>query len=180
MSLFSQLKTVQGQQWLVVDKVRVPDIEKLAYLYIPNVEVVQLFKGTPFEHLNEIGPVAIKYTAVKEFEDLLLNDFALTTSSVLFTVNDTKDNEELIQHLQALHYVVKNDSPIFFRYYTNSLWDEICDDLNEKDIVTLLGPFTHISWISKNKTVNNIENKNKTKELKLPYQLTSDIFNKLV
>ena len=182
MSLFSQLKTVQGQQWLVVDKVRVPDIEKLAYLYIPNVEVVQLFKGTPFEHLNEIGPVAIKYTAVKEFEALLQTNSDIRTSCVLFSVRDNHEEESLIQHFQALHYVIIDDAPLFFRFYAEPTWEIVESNISDEDVNTILGPFDALSWIDSNLIVKSIKRKenNINKKIKLPYKLTSNFGKELI
>ncbi|MBF9003443.1 DUF4123 domain-containing protein [Vibrio nitrifigilis] len=183
MSLFSSVKAPQGQQWMVVDKIRVPDIEELAYRYLPDLELTQLFLGTPYEHLNEIGPVAFKYTAVKEFEMLLSKENDIRTSSVLFSVAEEKDQEMLIQHLQALHYVIVDDSPMFFRFYSVPTWDGLTiDQLTENDINTVLGPFDSLSWIGEGLIVNTIKRKlnNKNKEMKFPYKLTSEIFKMLV
>lgn len=180
MSLFSRVKQPQGEQWLVVDKVRVPDIEELAYTYLPDLTLVSLFAGTPYEHLNEIGPVAIKYTAVTEFETMLINDFALRTSSVLFSAEQGVEHNRLIEHLQALHYVIKDDSPLFFRYYSSLIWEQSAAHLNRDDINTIVGPFHSMSWINGAKVSECIETERKEKINELPYQLTSDIFSELV
>ncbi|SJL84376.1 DUF4123 domain-containing protein [Vibrio palustris] len=182
MSIFSRLKQPQGQQWLVVDKVRVPDIEDLAYTYLPDLTLVHLFAGTPYEHLNEVGPVAIKYTAQKDFDSKLVDDSQFHSSCVLFSTNTPVEQEVLIEHLQALHYVVIDDSPLFFRFYSVMMWDSINSaDINEVDIDTILGPFNSLSWISNsNKKTIFKKGKDKDNKINYPYLLTSKVFKELV
>lgn len=182
MSLFSRVKQPQGEQWLVVDKVRVPDIEELAYTYLPDLTLVSLFAGTPYEHLNEIGPVAIKYTTQQEFENTLISNSQFRSSCVLFSINNPVKQDVLIEHLQALHYVVIDNSPLFFRFYSVMMWESIDDgDINDSDRNKILGPFDSISWISHSITKTIYKKENLIDEnLNYPYELTSKVFKELV
>ncbi|QMV15837.1 DUF4123 domain-containing protein [Vibrio spartinae] len=183
MKIFPELQDNSLTHWLVVDSVRVPDITQLVYQHEQNVELYRLFANTPFDHLIEQSPVAFRYSGVAEIERQLKEDFALRTSSVLFSCEPSVTTESVIQHFQALLYVVVAESPILFRYYASPMWDEVAPELSAEDRCTLLGPCRVLSWVDSQQNGHSLRQYPEAQieaDLQLPYHLNSPVFNALV
>ncbi|SJN59956.1 hypothetical protein VR7878_03856 [Vibrio ruber DSM 16370] len=183
MRLFPELQDSSLVHWLVVDSVRVPDITQLVYQYEKNVELYRLFAGTPFDHLIEQSPVAFRYSGVTEIERQLKEDFALRTSSVLFSCDPSVATESVIQHFQALLYVVVAESPILFRYYASPIWNDVAPETTAEDRCTLLGPCQALSWVDSQQNGHSLRQFPEAKieaDFQLPYHLQSPVFNALV
>ncbi|MDW6002370.1 DUF4123 domain-containing protein [Vibrio mangrovi] len=183
MRIFPELPDNSLEHWLVVDSVRVPDIEQLVYQHEKKVELHRLFAGTPFDHLMKQSPVAFRYTGVAEIERQLKEDFALRSSSVLFSCDASVSTESVIQHFQALLYVVVDESPILFRYYASPMWDDVATELSEEDRCTLLGPCQVMSWVDSQQnghSLRQLPQAGAGSDSQLPYHLKSPVFKALV
>lgn len=153
-------KSTNQHHWLVVDAIRMPDIEEQAYKYEPYPELLKLFSGSHFEHLIDISPVVFNFSGSKELIELLKNDFAMRTSSVIFTFDEQKYEEERLKHLQNLLTVTIKNNTTFFRYYSSEFWNNVSSELTIADKNTILGPFNSLIWVDEDLNWQNITKNN--------------------
>lgn len=133
--------------WVVVDKIRVPDIDILAYRYESNPEMIKLFYGSEFHHLVEVSPVVFYFTGSKELTNLIKSDFALKTSTVVFSFMKDVKEEDRLNHLRSLLTVIINGDMRFFRYYSSAFLNRVYKELNDEDKKNILGPFSTLAWV---------------------------------
>ena len=164
--------------WLVVDAIRVPDIAEQAYKYEPLPELFLLFNNTSFEHLMDISPVVFQFTGAKAIVEQMHTDFAVRSSSVIFSCDNTISLDVIKQHLHDLITILINGDLIFFRYYSSAFWEKVALSLNAQDIDNILGPFEKLSWIDSKKECQSIMRTDMPSESAstAPFNFTSPIF----
>ncbi|MEF1257100.1 MULTISPECIES: DUF4123 domain-containing protein [unclassified Vibrio] len=171
------------EHWLIVDTVRVPDVAELAYTTEENPELFKLYAGSPFLHLLKISPVVFNFTGSHDLAKKIKDDFALRTSSVVFSYKNGSSLNERINHLHNLMSVVINKEIAFFRYHSSEFWSEVSHHLIPQDIDIILGPFETLSWVDKNQNWNSISRDAgvvKTERRELPFHLNSPVISKQI
>ncbi|NVJ62120.1 MAG: DUF4123 domain-containing protein [Gammaproteobacteria bacterium] len=174
-------KSTDQHHWLVVDAIRMPDIEEQAYKHEPYPELLKLFSGSHFEHLIDISPVVFNFSGSKELVELLTNDFAMRTSSVIFTFDEQKNEEERFKHLQNLLTVTIENNITFFRYYSSEFWSNVSSALTITDKSTILGPFNSLTWVDEKLNWQKITKNNDIQDpiKKDAITLNSPVFSRL-
>ncbi|WGY45798.1 DUF4123 domain-containing protein [Vibrio sp. ABG19] len=179
MSQFTEFfESDEYTHWVVVDKIRVPDIDILAYRYENNPEMIKLFYGSDFHHLVEVSPVVFCFTGSKELTNLIKYDFALKTSTVVFSFKKNTKQEDRLNHLRSLLTVIINGDMRFFRYYSSVFLNSVHKGLNDQDKKNILGPFSSLTWVGEDdewKSLVGDENKKYVNNGNTPLSLTSSV-----
>ena len=173
----------QLEHWLIVDIVRVPDIMELAYTAEENPELFKLYADSHFLHLLEISPVVFNFTGSRDLAMKIKDDFALRTSSVMFSYKKSSSVTERLNHLHGLISVVINKQTSFFRYHSSEFWSEVSHHLIPQDIDIILGPFETLSWVDNNQNWNSISRDAgvvKAERRELPFHLNSPVISKQI
>lgn len=173
----------QAKYYMVVDRVRVPDIEEFVYRHEANPDIKFLFKGSPLEHILELSPVMINYSGAVELADAWKNDFAIRSSSVVFAVDKNIDEYEVFAHLQSLLTVQVQGVPKLLRFYSSHLWQSVNNQLVDDDVQSLLGPCQSVYWVTDDRNVTSLNRINEPDPVAPalhPITLQSDIFQTLV
>lgn len=182
----NQLFTLEQdcRYYLVVDRVRVPDIEEFVYQHEPNPNVKRLFLSSPLEHLLEWSPVVINFGGSAKLMSTLRDDFALRSSSVILVADQTVDELLVFSHLQSLLTVLISNTPVLFRFYSSQLWQKVSQHIDDVDLTSLLGPCHSILWISEQRQVEELKHptspSNAEALIESPVRLHSSIFQALV
>ncbi|BDU38193.1 DUF4123 domain-containing protein [Vibrio nigripulchritudo] len=137
--------------WIVVDAIRVPDIEEQIYLHEPDSEAFKLYDESPFQEFRKQSPVIFQYFGAKGLSDQLFNDFAFRTSSVMFSASAEVSPYRILKHLQSLMVVNIDSKKTLLRFYSSKFWNSSLGKMDQSDIDTLLGPSRYVSWVNENK-----------------------------
>ncbi len=154
--MYSTLETLKlnhlFKHYLIVDAVRVPDIQTLAYQHEPAPDLKLLYAHSPLEHLAEASPVVFTFTGEQSLVALLEDDVVLRSSSVVVSFIPSKDEREILDHLRSLMIVKINNHLTLFRFYSAAFWEQVKNDIQQQDIDTILGPLSQLCWCRDDKS----------------------------
>ncbi|MFH0265071.1 DUF4123 domain-containing protein [Vibrio rumoiensis] len=167
--------------WIVVDTVRIPDALKQLKTITVLDTVLPLYAGSDFDYLIDQSPLLINLglndSVLDKWSTLPLFD----TSSVIFALEQNMDGYVLLNHLQNLLSVKIDQTAFLFRFYVNSIWEQVANELNEQDIHTILGPARALYWADSALKIQSFSQQYiKPSLLDTPYHLTSSIFKQWV
>ncbi|WP_046305575.1 DUF4123 domain-containing protein [Grimontia sp. AD028] len=170
--------------WIVADKVRVPDISSFLYTYETTAETFTLFEGGSYKHIHEISPIASPVEASFALKERLTKDEVLSSSCIFLQANIQADPYQLVEHLRSLLTVVIDEHPIFYRYYSPAFWDSYGEKISKRDLTSIIHPFKVLGWLSPSGKFRTLEApKQKSipkKEIsRSPLRLHSPIFREL-
>lgn len=145
--------------WIVVDAIRVPDIEEQIYLHESTSEAFKLYDESPLQEFREQSPVIFQYFGAEGISEQLFNDFAFRTSSVMFSANVEVEPYRIFKHLQSLMVVNIDSKKTLLRFYSSKFWNSSIGKMVQSDIDTLLGPCQYIGWVNEDKELKVYQGK---------------------
>jgi hypothetical protein len=172
---------ISPQYWIVVDAVRLPDAMDALTSASLVVQAWPLFEQSDFEHLIEQSPWVVN---IGQDKSQLTSCFTLPgfdSSAVAFELDERHSVEALRHHMHALLLPYIDNKPTFLRFYAPTFWRPISEQLNPKDVVTLLGPASAVFWMSNTGQLNHIQKPENDNTLpQRPYYLHSAILTSWV
>lgn len=163
--------------WLVIDKIRVPNILQQLQQQGFDGNITELFAGSAFDYMLAQSPILVP---IKQHSALLSwwqSQPIFNSSSVLFSAPVDIDDATLVAHLQQLLIVHIQGRPILLRYYAGEFWQSLAPHISAEDIDVLLGPFTHLYWLDKQLQRHDLSHTATSTLPSSPYVLQSPIFS---
>ncbi|MFH0256626.1 DUF4123 domain-containing protein [Vibrio rumoiensis] len=167
--------------WIVVDTVRIPDALKQLKTIAVLDTVLPLYAGSNFDYLIDQSPLLINLGSNDSVLDKWSTQLLFDSSSVIFALEQNMDGYVLLNHLQNLLSVKIDQTAFLFRFYVNSIWEQVANELNEQDIHAILGPASGLYWVDRVLKVQSFHKQDTGQSLpETPYHLTSSIFKQWV
>ncbi|WP_038174620.1 DUF4123 domain-containing protein [Vibrio pacinii] len=173
-------KTKVANYWLVVDTIRIPDAINVLTRNMVVQQAIVLFAGSDFDYLNDQSPLVVNLGSDKAVLDKWLTLPYFDSSSVIFELDASQDGSAFNEHLQSLLQVKIDNKACFLRFYTNAFWNQTASQLNDIDIVTLLGSAQAIHWVNHAHQRQTLHHSPIKPEQSQPFTLTSPIFKQWV
>ncbi|MGO2343115.1 DUF4123 domain-containing protein [Vibrio litoralis] len=168
--------------WIAVDTVRIPGALKQLKTIAELDTVLPLYAGSDFDYLIDQSPLLINIGSNESVLDKWRILPLFDSSSVVLTLNKNTDAYELLNHLQNLLSVSIDQTAFLFRFYVNSIWEQVASELNEQDIHTILGPASGLYWVDDSQQIHSFHQQSTSdkENAETPYRLTSSIFKQWV